>query len=168
LTSSRCLGTSQEQSRIAGQAQKEITHNEALQAIDALLSACVEEPPRTVPPPAPVIGACYLVDTSPAGVWTGYAQHLAAYTGGGWRFIPPTEGMTAFVRSSSAMATYQAGGWEIGTLKGSRVVIAGEQVVGPREAAIAAPSGGSVIDVQAREAVAQILAAMREHGLISS
>jgi len=42
------------------------------------------------------------------------------------------------------------------------------QVVGPQEAAIAAPSGGSAVDVEARAALGAILDALRGHGLIAS
>lgn len=42
------------------------------------------------------------------------------------------------------------------------------QVVGARAAAIADPAGGTVIDSEARTAVAGMLSAMRQHGLIAS
>jgi hypothetical protein len=43
-----------------------------------------------------------------------------------------------------------------------------EQVVGNRQAAISAPSGGSTVDAEARTAIGSILAALRTHGLIAS
>jgi hypothetical protein len=46
--------------------------------------------------------------------------------------------------------------------------IDGEQVVGRRAAAIAAPAGGATIDTEARAAVSQILEGLRQHGLIGS
>lgn len=46
--------------------------------------------------------------------------------------------------------------------------VAGEQVVGARLNAISGPSGGTMVDSEARTAVAQILAAMRQHGLIET
>jgi hypothetical protein len=44
----------------------------------------------------------------------------------------------------------------------------GEQVIGEQAAAIADPAGGTVIDSEARTAVAEILSAIRQHGLIAS
>ena len=79
--------------------------------------------------------------------------NLATYTAGGWRFIAPVEGLTAFVRSSSIWATFRSGAWEQGILRGSNVTIAGQQVIGGRIAAIAGPAGGGVVDVEARSAV---------------
>ncbi len=41
---------------LPGQAQKELFHNEALQALDLVVAAAVEEPPRAAPPAAPAPG----------------------------------------------------------------------------------------------------------------
>jgi len=92
---------------------------------------------------------------------------LAAFTVGGWRFVTPIEGTTAFVRSTAVWATYRSGAWELGILRGSNVTIGGQQVVGARAAAISGASGGSVVDVEARAVVGQILTALRQHGLIA-
>ncbi len=151
-----------------GQAQKELYHNEALQLLDVLVAAAVEGLPTAAPPATPAIGLCYIVGGSPSGDWSGRAQQLAAYTSGGWRFIAPRDGMSALVRSSGGTAVYRSGAWEIGTLRGSEVTIDGQQVVGARGAAIAAPTGGGTTDLEARTAVGQILAALREHGLIET
>jgi len=151
-----------------GQAQKEITHNEALQTLDALVAPAVEEGPRISPPASPVPGACYIVAASPTGAWTGKQQNLAAYTAGGWRFVAPTEGTTVYVRSSSLWAVFRSGGWELGVLRGSSLLIGGQQVVGGRAGAIAGPSGGGVVDAEVRSTVGQILTALRLHGLIET
>ena len=58
-----------------------------------------------------------------------------------------------YVKSTGQTATYREGAWEI----------AGGQV-----AAIPGPSGGSNVDVEARAAIDQVLAALRHHGLIES
>jgi hypothetical protein len=150
----------------AGQAQKEIYHNEALQSLDTLVAGAVEEPPRADPPTSPAVGACYIVAGGAVGEWTGGDGRVAAFTSAGWRLIPPLEGMTVYVRSSSVWATYRAGAWELGQVRGSSLVLAGQQVVGSRAAAIASASGGTTVDSEARAVVDQILAAMRQHGLI--
>jgi len=83
-------------------------------------------------------------------------------------FARSIEGLTAFVKDVGVFATYVAGDWEIGVLRGSSVQIAGTQVIATRAAAIADPTGGSVIDAQARGALGQVLAALRHHGLIDA
>jgi len=50
----------------------------------------------------------------------------------------------------------------------SGLFIHGEQVVGARQSAIASPAGGTVIDEEGRESIAQILATLRQHGLIDT
>lgn len=44
----------------------------------------------------------------------------------------------------------------------------GLKVVGNRESAVADPSGGSVVDSQARSALSGLLARVRNHGLIAT
>jgi Protein of unknown function (DUF2793) len=151
-----------------GQAQKELFHNESLHVLDALVSAAVEEGPRASPPEAPVPGCCYLVATEPTGAWSGRSQCVAAFTSGGWRFIAPVEGMTVHVRTTGSIATYRSGDWELGVLRGSSLILNGQQIVGPRAAGIASPAGGATVDVQARSAIDQILSAMHQHGLIET
>lgn len=152
---------------LPGQAQKELFHNEALQALDLIVAAAVEEPPRAAPPATPPIGSCYIVAASPSGAWAGHAGCLAGMTAAGWRFVSPIEGFAAFVRSNGLTAVYRADAWETGTVRADRVEIGGQQVVGPRGAAIFAPTAGSVIDTEARTALAAILSALRLHGLIA-
>ena len=151
-----------------GQAQKEFTHNEALQALDIAVAAAIEEAPRSDPPTAPALGACYIVGSSPTGEWAGKAQSLAAFTTGGWRFLAPIEGLSVYVKDSGVCATYRIGDWEVGSVRGSSVIVGGQQVVGGRGAAITLASGGATIDGEARTAIGAILTALRQHGLIES
>lgn len=143
-------------------------HNEALQVLDAVVSAAIEGLPLATPPVSPVVGSCYIVAASPTGAWAGHADKLAAFTSGGWRFLAPFDGLAAVVRSSGSTAVYRNGSWDIGKLRGSEVAIDGVKVVSARRAAIAAPTGGSTADLEARAAIGAILAALRGHGLIET
>jgi hypothetical protein len=93
---------------------------------------------------------------------------VAAWTAGGWRFIAPVEGMMLYERTSGTWAVFRSGAWELGNLRGAALLIDGQQVVGPRAASIASPSGGTVVDVEGRAAVDAILDTLRQHGLIGS
>jgi len=53
-------------------------------------------------------------------------------------------------------------------LRGSAVVLDGNQVVGTRRPAIASPVGGTTADSEARAVIEQLLSAMRQHGLIET
>ena len=76
--------------------------------------------------------------------------------------------MALYERTSGNCAAFRNGSWEVGSLRGTSVLIGGQQVVGARAAAIDSPGGGSVVDVEGRSAIAAILAALREHGLIAT
>jgi hypothetical protein len=149
-----------------GQAQKEFTHNESLQILDALVGGAVEGRPLSAAPDSPPLGACYIVGGDATGAWAGKANCVAEWTSGGWRFIAPPEGMAMYDRASSVWTTFRGGAWETGQIRGLSLLINGQQVVGPRGAAIDAPAGGSVVDSEARVTIGAMLAALRSHGLI--
>lgn len=132
------------------QAQKEITHNEALIRIDALLHAVAQA--ELANPPVLTdsdIGKAWLVGASPGGDWAGKPGQLAVWIGGGWRFCPPVEGMHMRLQSSGTDRAYSAGIW----------------VTTP---AIPDPANGTVIDVEARQAIAALLSYFRSIGQVAS
>jgi len=151
-----------------GQAQKETTHNEALQILDFLVAGAVAEPPRNDPPASPAIGDCYIVGPAPTGEWAGWADAIAGFSAGGWRRIAAVEGMRLYVHATEQWASYCATGWEFGIVRGSQLAIDGQQVVGAQADPIASPAGGTTVDSEARAAIDQILAALRGHGLIAA
>jgi hypothetical protein len=128
-----------------GQAQKEVTHNEALARIDALLHPAVEalatEPISGLT--ASDDGRCWLIAASASGLWTGRAGQIARWSGGSWRYLAPVAGMTLWLSST-----------------GKRLFYIGSDWLEPD--AIAGPSGGAVIDVESRAAVAAILSHLRQ------
>ncbi|MEO5494529.1 MAG: DUF2793 domain-containing protein [Sphingomonas sp.] len=150
------------------QAQKEMWHNEALAALDLLVQPAVEAIGIDTPPGAPESGQSWIVGGAPTGAWSGKARHLAGWSGGGWRFAAPVDGMTVWAIADALTARFSGGGWVLGEEACARVVIGGDHVVGPRQAAVASPSGGAVIDAESRVALSAILGALRAHGLIAT
>lgn len=149
-----------------GQAQKEMTHNAALAALDIAVQASVAAAGVVAPPADPAIGACWIVGDAPTGDWAGRARAIAGWTAGGWRFVVPRAGFTAWCETDGVPMRYDGSAWSVVTLAGSRVVIGGLTVVGPRRAAIPDCAGGATVDAEARAAIASILGALRGHGLI--
>jgi Protein of unknown function (DUF2793) len=152
---------------VAGQAQKEVWHNEALIQLDLLVQGVVVAVAPSSIPTSPGIGQCWIVGPGPSGVWAGKANHIAGWTSGGWRFAAPLEGMAVWSLADGVSVRRSASAWIKGELTATSVKIAGNQVVGGRQAAIAAPTGGTVIDSEARLALSTLLAAVRAHGLIA-
>ena len=152
----------------SGQIDKSTTHNEALASIDLLVGAAVDGVLVDAPPAGTVVGDCYIVGASPTGDWSGHALALAGYTAGGWRFVAPIDGLRALVKSSGETIAFAGGAWEAGHIRAAKVSVGGNQVVGGRLAAVADPTGGTVVDGEARAAIAAILARLRLHGLIAT
>uniref|UniRef100_UPI0035CC549E DUF2793 domain-containing protein n=1 Tax=uncultured Sphingomonas sp. TaxID=158754 RepID=UPI0035CC549E len=152
----------------SGQAQKEVTHNEALSLLDLAVQAVVETVGDNAPPAAPTPGACWIVGAAPTGAWTGAAHALAGWSASGWRFVAPRAGMSAWSRGDDAMAHFDGAGWVVGTLSGTRLVLGGAVLLGPPQPGIAAPASGATVDAEARSAIGAILAALRAHGLVRS
>jgi hypothetical protein len=132
----------------AGQAQKEIWHNEALALIDLAVQATVTAVGLDEPPAVPVPGACWIVGSNPTGAWRGQALALAGWTEGGWRFVTPREGMAAWHQGTRSIVRYAEGQW--------------------RAAAVVAPAaGGATVDAEARATLAGLIAGLRGLGLIA-
>ncbi|AJA07530.1 hypothetical protein SKP52_03005 [Sphingopyxis fribergensis] len=131
------------------QAQKEVTHNEALTLIDALVHAAVEAGPLAAPPPGPVDGQCWIVGAAPTGAWAGQENAIAIRTGGGWRFAPPREGMRATRLTDGVRLRFDGGAWAM-------------------PGAITEPSGGSTIDSEARSVLSTLILHLAAQGLLIS
>ena len=151
-----------------GQAQKELFHNEAVAALDALVHAAAQAIGTTTPPTSPAIGQCWALGASPSGAWSGHGGALAAWTAGGWRFLVPVPGMLVWSIADAVHARWSGTAWTVGSVAATDVKIGGLQVIGARTAAIAAPSGGTTVDAEARSAIGAVLAALRSHGLIAT
>lgn len=131
----------------AGQAQKEVTVNEALVAIDFLLGGAVEGVVST-PPAAPAAGKAWIVSTTATGAFADHSDEIAGWTEGGWRFIRPSQGMQFYDRGVGARR-YYSDGWSM-------------------VSAPSLPVGGGSIDVEARACITALAAALEQIGIISS
>ncbi|HEY0625484.1 MAG TPA: DUF2793 domain-containing protein [Allosphingosinicella sp.] len=151
---------------LPGQAQKELSHNEALVRIDAISHAASEGPPATDPPPAPDEGQCWVVADPATGAWSGHGKSLAVWTGGGWRFLDPQPGMLVWNKELGVWMHFDGAAWINGGLPATAFYVAGQQVVGQRQPPVPSPSGGTIIDQEARAAIGEITAALMSHGLI--
>ena len=151
---------------VPGQAQKELFHNEALLRIDAVLHAAVETGPVAEPPANPETGECWLVAAGATGAWTGKDDQLAIWSAGGWRFVAPAEGMIVWNKAATLPLRWSGTAWSTGEIEGASLVVGGQQVVGERQPSVPSPSGGTIIDAQARAAVDDLIAALMSHGLI--
>jgi hypothetical protein len=95
----------------AAQAQKHVTHNEALVQLDALLYARILDRDLTAPPASPADGDAYLVKAGATGLWTGQNGKLAAALDGAWRFYPPFTGLSLYVADEQKLIVFDGSAW---------------------------------------------------------
>ena len=97
----------------AAQAQKHVTHNEALATLDGVVQASVVAMETASPPATATEGEAYLVAASPlsTGGFAGQALTLAFFINGSWRFLAPQNGWLVFVRNTASFVVYYGGAW---------------------------------------------------------
>lgn len=79
----------------AAQAQKHVTHNEALALLDAVVQLTVVQFEAVSPPLTPTEGAVYTLGAGATGAWAGQDGKLALASNGGWQFVTPQIGWRA-------------------------------------------------------------------------
>lgn len=93
------------------QAQKHVTHNEAVLLLDALVHLAVTSRNLTAPPVSPAEADRYIVASGATGDWVGQAGRIAMRQDGAWRFVVPNPGFRAWIVAESAAATWTGTAW---------------------------------------------------------
>lgn len=96
---------------LAAQAQKHISHNEALRILDGLVQLSVKSRKLTAPPESPADGDRYIVGTGATGDWTGWDLSATLYSDGAWLRLPPRAGWRAWVEDEAALLVFDGEGW---------------------------------------------------------
>ncbi|WP_299195006.1 DUF2793 domain-containing protein [uncultured Erythrobacter sp.] len=130
----------------AGQAQKEFFVNQAFSLIDSLMTGTVKESLDT-PPIAPIEGESFRIVAPASGDWAGHDDELAIFVGGAWHFVAPQSGMRVFDQQADAFVHFSSG-WQV--------------PVEPTQ-----PSGGSTIDAEARQIIAELIEALQKSGVFA-
>jgi hypothetical protein len=93
------------------QAQKHVTHNEALQRLDVLTQTVVQDRGRTAPPAPAQTGNSHIVAPGATGDWAGRDGQIATWDGTGWQFIAPRTGWQAQVLDEARAVIHDGSGW---------------------------------------------------------
>ena len=94
----------------AAQAQKHVTHNEALLELDAVIQLSVVTRGLAAPPAASD-GERYLVAARASGAWAGQAGKIALAQGGGWVFLTPRKGWRMWVEDEGKLLVFDGTAW---------------------------------------------------------
>ena len=93
------------------QAQKHVTHNEAVRALDSLVMLSVADRTSLTPPAGVGDGARFIVGPSPIGAWSGHRDEVAAWQDGAWVFFSPQEGWLAWCVAEEILLVFSDGAW---------------------------------------------------------
>lgn len=93
------------------QAQKHLSFNEAIRALDMLVQPAVLSRTIASPPGSPASGDTYIVALSATGAWAGKDGKIASYVDGGWDFTTPANGWLTYVIDAAHIAICQSGTW---------------------------------------------------------
>jgi len=93
------------------QAQKHVTHNEALRRLDALVQLAVRSRSLAAPPPAPAPGDRHIVAAGAGGAWAGHEGEIAAWLDGAWTFFTANAGWRAWLEDEQKLLVRDAGSW---------------------------------------------------------
>ena len=95
----------------AAQAQKHVTVNETVRALDALVHLAVVSRTQSDPPGSPSDGIRYIPAATATGVWSGKEGQIAAYQDGAWAFLTPREGWRAWVGDEERLLIHDGTNW---------------------------------------------------------
>lgn len=93
------------------QAQKHVTHNEALRLLDAVVHLSVKSRTQTGAPATPLSGERYIVAASATGLWAGKVGMIACFVDGGWSFIAVAKGWLAYVEDEGKLLVFDGTQW---------------------------------------------------------
>ena len=93
------------------QAQKHVTHNEALIRLEALVQLAVKDRTNTPPPALPDHGQRHIVAAPASGPWAGHDHEIAVYDNGAWWFAMPQAGWRAEVVAEGRAVVFDGSAW---------------------------------------------------------
>lgn len=93
------------------QAQKHVTHNEAIRTLDVIVQPTVTEVGRTAPPEDPPQSARYVVGIGATGDWTGLDGSIAVWEDSGWTVVVPAIGWTTRATDTLIEWVYDGSAW---------------------------------------------------------
>ncbi len=96
----------------AAQAQKHVTHNEALRLLDAMVQLAVLDRTRTAPPVSPADGDRHIVASGAIGVWAGWDLNIAYWVDGAWTRLVPRPGWLAFIAAEGIFVSWTGSAWQ--------------------------------------------------------
>ena len=102
---------------------------------------------QSAPPAAAADGESYRIKAPASGAWTGREDRGAVRIAGDWHFIEPVQGTALFDQAAEAVMVFRSG-WKVAL-------------------APPLPSGGTIVDAEARTAISALIAALKALGILT-
>jgi hypothetical protein len=147
----------------SGQAQKDVTHNEALLALDRLVALVVQSRSVNAPPMGAQAGQCWIVPAM--GGWNQPAGTLMHWDGLGWVAAAPVPGQMAWIADEGGAVIFD-GSWRAGWPV-TRLLVGARTLFATPAATVAPPSGGPIIDAESRAVLTNLIAALQAQGVLA-
>ncbi|MEM7663885.1 MAG: DUF2793 domain-containing protein [Pseudomonadota bacterium] len=96
---------------LPSQAQKHVTHNEAVRMLDALVQIGVADRNRVEPPVDPDAGQRHIVSVAAVGEWSGKDNSIAAWQDGAWAFFEPKPGWLVWQEDIGSLLVWSGSAW---------------------------------------------------------
>ena len=93
------------------QAQKHVTHNEALRHLDTIVQLSVASKDLATPPANPTEGERFIIADGATDSWIGQEGTITAFQDGAWAFNQPKRGWTAWVEDQQRIETFDGSDW---------------------------------------------------------
>lgn len=97
------------------QAQKHVTHNEAIRQLDAVVQLTFETMGTTTPPASPGNGDTFAVGSAATGDWSGHDGDVAMWFDSAWYFQTPRQGWVATLIGSTNIHVHDGSDWVAST-----------------------------------------------------
>lgn len=111
---------------LAAQAQKHVTHNEALRLLDAMVQLSVLNRDLAAPPVSPADGDRHIVASGATGLWADWDLNVALRVDGVWMRLVPRPGWLAWIADEQAFVVWSGSVWEpIGVPQDLKVQVLG-------------------------------------------
>lgn len=98
---------------LPSQAQKHVTHNEALALLDAVVQLAVQARNLSTPPTNPQEGARYIVAAGGSLEWAGHDGEVAVWRDAGWHFVSPLPGWQAQDLATGEAVGFDGSDWVV-------------------------------------------------------
>jgi hypothetical protein len=96
---------------LPAQAQKHVTHNEAIAALDLIVQLTVINRTLVTAPALPSVGDRHIVAAGATGPWVGQSGRIALLTQTGWQFTQALPGWRAHVLAEGQTAVFDGLAW---------------------------------------------------------